>query len=326
MGDGSGSGSPKTLEDVSHLFLSSAGERGSVEVRPPEGATGDEPSGLGRSRGGRATRLFVVTGDALSPGKSTVAVNLAHALALHGHSGLLDADPRVPNARFYMGLPSWHYLSPLTGEGRPAPNVLTDSGVVVADWSVTEVAANDLIGADGTMRLELPQTGVQALEFGVVDAPLSRAVGLAEACHRSGFYIVVARPGWSGFQRAFAALSFLAAEAGAVEAGLVVNRVPGIAYGQGFSAKLALAAKRLMSMKTRFLGAVTVHPGLGSEQRERGVIVRSRPDATSALLLREIAANALSLGRSECTPDAEPARPAGTEAEHETEDRTVTAA
>jgi hypothetical protein len=47
------------------------------------------------------------------------------------------------------------------------------------------------------------------------------------------------------------------------------------------------------------LGAVLPEPGLGAEQRERGAIVSSRPDAASALSLRQIVSNVLELTRSD---------------------------
>ena len=112
MDEGAGSRSPKTLADVSHLFFSRVEDSGE---EPPEAparlndVAEDEPSpdtaaphGDATWRespadaGPRLTRLFVVTGGDDAPGKSTVAVNLATALAPFGRVAVFDADPRVP--------------------------------------------------------------------------------------------------------------------------------------------------------------------------------------------------------------------------------------
>ena len=92
--------------------------------------------------------------------------------------------------------------------------------------------------------------------------------------------------------------------------GIVVNRAPSLSYAKAFYAKTKLAADRLLSMNTRFLGGVIREPNLGAEQRERGVLVKSRPDAAAALLLKEIATNALSLRGAEAPLAGRSAAPA----------------
>ncbi len=289
MSEGSSNRSPKTLADVSHLFFSNVEERRPTEPR-------------------RATLVFIITGSDSGPGKSTVAVNLAQALLRHGRVGLYDADPRVPNARFYLGLPSWNYLSPITGEGVPAPTAVIDSGLIVVDWAVGVPEGGTAF--PDSVSVEVPDAGTYDLDFAVTDAPLSRAVSLGTACGSTPFFVIVAEPGLAGFERTFAALARLARDAGAREAGIVVNRAPGLSYAKAFYAKMKLAADRLLSMDTRLLGGVIREPNLGAEQRERGVLVKSRPDAAAALLLKEIAANALSLRGAEAPLAGRSAAPA----------------
>ncbi len=300
MSEGSSNRAPKTLADVSHLFFSgtatgSAPGENIPAVRDSVTAigNGDDPLEIDQAER-HVTRVFVITGGDGAPGKSTVAVNVAQALLAHGSVGLYDADPRVPNARFYLGLPSWHYLSPLTGDGTRAPNVLTDSGLVVVDGPLEFSHEGD--GAGGTgVRAALPDGGEHPLDYAVVDAPLRTAPCLFNGRSPAIHFIVVSGPGREGFIEGYAALARLCREGGARTAGLVVNRAPSTSYARAFYAKMRLAAQRLLSMDLRFLGGVVREPALGALQRERGVMVTSRPDATSALLLREIASNALAL-------------------------------
>jgi MinD-like ATPase involved in chromosome partitioning or flagellar assembly len=340
MSEGSGKKSPKTLADVSHLFFSNAEERQPTKPsEAPDGVASGAAEPLGgaalpsreigttsppaRSDRRRTTRVFVVTGSDGGPGKSTVAANLAQALLRHGSVGLYDADPCVPNARFYLGFPSWDYLSPITGEGAQAPAAVSASGLVVVDWSAggpsTGVALPD------SVSVQVPDAGTYELDYAVVDAPLSRAVPLCAGRGATPFFVVVAEPGLAGFERAFAALARLARDAGAREAGVVVNRVPSLSYAKAFCAKMRLAANRLLSMEARFLGGVIGESNLGAEQRERGVLVKSRPDAAAALMLKEVAANALSLSVAAVEPVDRQMAPAGTENRDETEDRTIAA-
>ena len=307
MDEDAGSSSPKTLADVSHLFFSNVGE--SAE-EPPEAAVrpGDAPRDdadaerrgvVAESAQQRRTRLFVVTGGDDSPGKSTVAVNLAQALVPFGRVALFDADPRIPNARYFLGLPSWHYLSPLTGAGVPAPNIVTDSGVVVTDWSSGGKGEGDALGAGGVIYMDVPESGRTPMDFVVVDVPARRTELLSRLAAHASTYIVTARPGRRGFEHAFVALKRVRRESNRDSAALVVNGASSESYARAFHAKMEAAAKRLLSVDVHLLGAVLPEPGLGAEQRERGAIVSSRPDAASALSLRQIASSVLELTRSD---------------------------
>ena len=293
--------SPKTLADVSHLFFSKtedgAEETPKAAVRPADGS-----GAAAESAGPRRTRLFVVTGGDDSPGKSTIAVNLASALVPFGRVAIFDADPRIPNARYFLGLPSWHYLSPLTGGGTPAPDVMTDAGVVVTDWSSGENGECDALGAGSVIYMDVPESGRTPMDFVVVDVPLSRTDLLSRLAGHASAYIVTARPGRRGFEHAFVAVKRLRSESGADSVALVVNVPSSEDYARAFHAKMKAAAKRLLSVDVRFLGTVLLEPGLGAEQRERGAIVASRPDAVCALSLRQIATHALELTRNDGLP------------------------
>ena len=311
MDEGAGSRSPKTLADVSHLFFSrveeSEEEPPEVSVRP-SGVAADEvpppaparPSAVATDEVPpeadlRLTRLFVVTGGDDAPGKSTVAVNLATALVPFGRVAVFDADPRIPNARYFFGLPSWHYLSPLTGGATAAPNIMTDAGVVVTDWSIDVGSADGALGAAGVIYSDVPESGREPLDFAVVDVPTSRTALLTRLAAHASAFIVAARPGRPGFESAYGALRALRRECGVDSAALVVNRASNEEYAVAFHAKMKAAAERLLSMELYLAGAVLHEPGLGAEQRERGAIVASRPDTATALSLRRIASSALEL-------------------------------
>ncbi|MBD3348516.1 MAG: hypothetical protein GF400_04895 [Candidatus Eisenbacteria bacterium] len=282
MSEDSSSRSPKTLADVSHLFFS-----GGMQASPEAAEARPDVE---------SSSVFVVTGADGGPGKSTIAVNLAQAMTGRGRTALYDADPRVPNARFYLGLPSWNYLSPLTGDGTPAPNTLADSGLLIVDGASDGAAFEGVAAEAPLVRVELASGESYATDFVVVDASLRAAARIAGGTALERHFIVVARPGRRGFFEAYTALAALSRAGGLASAGLVVNRVSSTSYARAFHAKMQVAAERLLSMKLVFLGGVIREPGLGALQRERGAMVRSRPDATSALLLREIASNALAMG------------------------------
>lgn len=292
MSEDAGGSSPKTLADVSHLFFSSVEKSGDEAADAP--AKTDVVDTQTRGRASR-TRFVVVTGGDGGPGKSTVAVNVAQALSSFGRVGVFDADPRIPNARFYLGLPSWHYLTPLTGGGEAAPNAATDSGVVVVDWSLGEKRAAEMLEAGDPLCAAARDFGSEPVDFAVVDAPVTRAALLEMVGRREPLYIVVSDTGRRGFEWAFAALKRLRRATGASEVSLVVNRAPDEAYAEAFHAKTAAVAKRLLSVDVDLLGGIPSEPGLAAEQRERGPVVVSRPGSVVAASLREVSSRALGL-------------------------------
>jgi MinD-like ATPase involved in chromosome partitioning or flagellar assembly len=302
MSEGAGNRIPKTLADVSHLFFSKVEE--SVPPAPQSAPPGAAPADRGGAAeravaGGRPrpaearpprrdrTCVVAVTGGDAA-GKSTVAANVAQALTPWGSVALFDADPRVPNARFYLGLPSWHYLSPVTGGGSPAPSRALESGLVVVDWTPAGTDPSTLSRADGSACVDVDGAG-RRLDYAVVDLPVGRLGLLAPCADRIDRFVVVAEPGWSGYRSAFAAIVRLSATLGAREVDLIVNRVPDERYAGAYHRRLNMAARELASVEVRLMAGVGELPGIGSEQRERGPIVRSRPDASPALALRNAA-------------------------------------
>jgi len=324
MSEGAGNRIPKTLADVSHLFFSKVEESAPpapqsdppAAVPPGAGEAEDRADARRRARPAEPRRprrdrtcVVAVTGGGTA-GKSTVAVNVAQALTPWGTVALFDADPRVPNARFYLGLPSWHYLSPVTGDGSPAPSRALESGLVVVDWTPAGTDASALTCANGSAHVDVDGAR-RRLDYAVVDVPPERLDLLAPCAGLVGRFVVVAGPGWEGFRSAFAAIVHLSGTLGAREVDLVVNRAPDERYAGAYHRKLNVAARDLASVEVRLMAGVGELPGIGSEQRERGPIVRSRPDVSPALALRNAASaiagsqTAAERGGAGCAPNGE---------------------
>ncbi len=319
MSDSAGEAAPKSLADISHLFFSKKDDERADDVRGVDeraddvrgageraddlrgaGERAEAPRGLG---GGRRTRLFVVTGGSGSPGKSTVAVSLAHAFQSTGDVAVLDADTHVPNARFYMGAPSSHYLTPLTGD-EPSAGVRVSSGLVSLGCAGGR-RADEIIARGREIYLDVQGESRRAMSSVVIDVPCDRLEWIAPIADRVGLFVVVARPGWEGFQEVHGVLKRLAKTLDVRSAGLIVNHVPNTDYAAKFFAKTRAAAERLLNMEMHFLGGMIRDEALGSRQRERGAAVHDRPDTVFALMLREAASKALGSEEADHTARAQ---------------------
>jgi MinD-like ATPase involved in chromosome partitioning or flagellar assembly len=217
---------------------------------------------------------------------------VAQALLPIGLTAVLDADPRLPNARYYLGLPSWNYLSPVTAGESPAPDAETEKGLIVRDWSSGPSGIQSVTGEASVLSAEGADGARRPVEYAVIDAPCDARELIEVVADRRSSIILVARPGRSGFESAFVALKSLREAAPGRPVGLVVNSVPGEAYARAYHAKISEAARRLLSMEAKFLAGVHDQPGMAALQRERGPIVSSRPDALAALSLRAVAREA----------------------------------
>jgi len=296
MSEQQGGKTPKSLADVSHLFFSqpdAAGPPGDESTDADEAAPARETASGDQGRWS-STLVIPVTGSG-RPGCSTIAVNLAHALLPWGRVALLDADPRLPNARFYLGLPSSNYLAHLSG-GTPNGAAMLDGGLVAGDWVSSGTGPDEGHGAGEALYMDIDGAGRRALDIAVVDIPLSRLGLLRPIASLVGPPVLVAGPGFEGFVGAYAAATFMQS-ATLPDPQLVVNRVDGPDEGARFAAKMTAGVERLLGVRMQFAGALRREPRLGSRQRERGPIVRSEPDSIAALSLREVAANVLAAAR-----------------------------
>ena len=285
---------PKTLADVSHLFFSKGDA--SDETTTGQTVSSREAEAFPAEQGRwNRTAVIPVTGGG-RPGVSTIAVNLAHALLPWGRVGLFDADPRLPNARFYLGMSSSDYLGHLSGGG-PSPFSISDGGLVVGDWAARG-AGPDAGGSGEALYVDISGTGRRALDIAVVDIPLNRLGLLTPILPLVAPPVLVVRPDFSGFVEGYVGASAVLA-AGLPAPLLVVNGGDESSDSTRFSAKMSEACERLLDTEIRFVGAVRRESRLGSRQRERGPIVRSEPDSIAALSLREVAANVLAAARGD---------------------------
>lgn len=224
--------------------------------------------------GGRSLQSLLVTSPGPSDGKSTVAANLAVAMALAGkRTVLVDADLRRPRAHRMLGLPFGpglvqaiadpYYFNPeVFGTG--IPNLyLVPSGSTVPHPS--EVLGSDRMGILLAVLRE-------AFDVVILDTPpvllFSDVRLLAHHCDGT---VVVARAGMTDVRAIDSTLGLLE-ETGARVLGSVLNRAaPGAAgYGYGLGYRLGYGYRHAFLHEAGLLPPQAEAPPLRAGRAERG--------------------------------------------------------
>jgi receptor protein-tyrosine kinase len=140
-------------------------------------------------------RVLVVTGADGSDGHTSVAVNLAQALAGAGHrTVLVDADLRHPVVTSSLGLPGSTGLSTvLAGEATLRDALQESSGLEVLPAGATAANPTDLI--ESTAAADLLEELSAQFDYVVVAAPSLPAADAALLASRSQGVLLVARYG-----------------------------------------------------------------------------------------------------------------------------------
>ncbi len=236
----------------------------------------------GNALGGHVRNVVAVTSGKGGVGKSTVAVNLAAALALEGaRVGLLDADVYGPNVPVMMGIrePARGRdgkLQPLTAHGVKTMSIgymLEDGQPVMwrgpmlhralqqflqdVDWGELDYLIVDMPPGTGDAQLSLAQ--LVALT-GAVVVTLPQEVSLTDVRRAIGMASQVSCP----------------------VLGVVENMV-GEAFGEGGGRKVAEEAG------VPFLGAVPMEGAVRRSGDAGTPVVVAEPDAEAARALRAIA-------------------------------------
>ena len=201
--------------------------------------------------------LVTVWGTTGAPGRTTLAVNLAHALTRHGTVGLVDADTRAPSVAQVLGL------------------VDESSALALAVRAATQGRLDA-----ATLDRSFPRVGQVAVMTGLTrpdrwrEAPAAGLeVVLERARARFGFTVVDVAGGWEpeapGFDSAFAPARDGAQLAALRLADVVV--VVGAADPVGIHRLISLLAERPRTQGREVVVVTGVRPSVGGPAPDRAV-------------------------------------------------------
>lgn len=252
---------------------------------------------LDRGDGGSA--VIGITSGKGGVGKTSVAINLAIALARRGHRvGLVDADFALGNIDVMLGLTSQGHLGHvLAGERAIEDAVLTGPAgikVVPAGTGHRELTA---LGPEQWMRLAAGlERFREDLDFLLVDTPAGgsdHVLDLLAACQR---VLVVTSPDPMSIVDGYAVTKLVAVEAPAADLGLVVNFARTPEEAALVFRQIETSVRRFLGRRLSFYGSIPRDPALGESVRGQQALVDRVPQAPASRAFRVLASRLAGLG------------------------------
>ena len=240
----------------------------------------------------RMTRTIAVAGGKGGVGKTTVAVNLAMALAMAGRDVmLLDADMGVANVDVQLG------LNPMRHVGHLLEGMCTLQDLVIPAQHGLKVIA----GGSGIRRLAKMGNGehaavirafddlIQPPEFLVVDTAAGVADNVAMFAAASDDVLIVVCDELASLTDAYALIKILAHDFGVRRFHIVANMVRQAGDAKKLYEKLARVSGRFLDVALDYMGMVPHDEWLRQAIRRQGAVVDLWPSSRAAVGFKQLA-------------------------------------
>ncbi|WP_082928563.1 MinD/ParA family ATP-binding protein [Cupriavidus gilardii] len=257
----------------------------------------DQAESLRRMLAPRATRRIAVFACEPGAGATTVALGLAHALALQGERVLL-VDEDLPHAR----------ATRLAGAAPSGTLAQVLAGTVAADAAVgrREAGMPALLPGDATAWGSLQ--ALQDFRTVVTDARVGADGALSRFAGAAHNLVVVMRPERESLTAAYACIKRLHHRYACRQFELVVNGAASEASAMAIAGNLARTAGQYLGVQARCAGVLPADPLVARGTALSRGVVDAFPGAPATAMLRRLAA---SIAGWPLSPDPEPMPAAG---------------
>jgi flagellar biosynthesis protein FlhG len=215
------------------------------------------------SRAAERPRLIVLTAGKGGVGTTTVAVNLAVAMASRRlRTVLVDADPCGGDAAVLCGLEQRYTLAEMLASRRTVREVLQSGPgaiqVVSGGWGLENLPDGPAVAGRRLFR-ELESLGRFA-DLLLLDGGKGPNPVLRQLWQAADLRLVLATPETSSILNSYALIKLLAEDSPAVPVHLLVNLAPTMDVAEEVGRRLAEACRRLLGLQLTSAGYLPADP------------------------------------------------------------------
>ena len=251
--------------------------------------------GAARGVNNPAVQVIAVTGGKGGVGKTTIAVNLASALAERGKQVmLLDGDLGLANVDVFLGLTPRLTLADVLAGNCTLEEILLDTPqgfkVVPAASGIAQLAELDTLSQVGLVRAFGDITA--KVDIMVIDTAAGIGGTVLQFSQAAQQVLVVLCDEPASLTDAYALIKILSRDHGVKKFRVVVNEVRGRGMGQALFQRFERVASRFLSVDLDYVGEIPEDAFLRRSIREQRPVVSAYPSSPASLALKTLAQRA----------------------------------
>ena len=251
--------------------------------------------GAARATANSPVQVIAVTGGKGGVGKTTIAVNLASALAERGKQVmLLDGDLGLANVDVFLGLTPRLTVADVLAGNCSLEEIVLDAPqgfkVVPAASGIAELAELDTLSHVGLVRAFGDITA--KVDILIIDTAAGIAGSVLQFSQAAQQVLVVLCDEPASLTDAYALIKILSRDHGVKQFRVVVNEVRGRGMGQALFQRFERVATRFLSVELDYVGEIPEDAFLRRSIREQRPVVTAYPSAPASVALKTLAQRA----------------------------------
>jgi flagellar biosynthesis protein FlhG len=254
-----------------------------------------QTSGLRRIASPGPVQVIAVTGGKGGVGKTSVAVNLATALASTGRrTMLLDGDLGLANVDVFLGLSPRHTMAHVLRGERTLDEIIIESPqgiqVVPGASGVAELAN---LSAAGHLNLVQAFSSIShRVDVLIVDTAAGISHGVVQFTQAAQHVLIVLCDEPASMTDAYALVKVLSRNHGVTQFRVVANMVRSPGEGEALFQKLQRVTAKFLDATLEYVGEIPEDPYLRRSIREQRPVIAAFPASPASRAFKKLALKA----------------------------------